>query len=136
VLAVAGSVQLRPALRAEATERGLPVRFLGHVGDRAQLAALLASADVVIAPGPVERFGLAALEALASGTPVVVEGSAYAAAVRAMMDRSEAARRTAARPQAERYPWAAAVSGFLAAHAVTSGPIPCLPGSTSGPGSG
>jgi alpha-1,6-mannosyltransferase len=138
VLAVAGGGPLRASLQAEAAERGLPVRFLGHVRDRDELAGLLATADVAIAPGPVETFGLAALEALASGTPVVVsaesalpevigdaglaadgEGAGYASAVRTLMSRSEAARRAAARTQAERYPWSAAVDGFLAAHRVT-----------------
>jgi len=141
VLAVAGGGPLRPALQAEAAERGLPVRFLGYVGDREELAALLATADIAIAPGPVETFGLAALEALASGTPVVVsaqsalpevigsaglaaggEGPAYAAAVRSLMSRSEDERRATARRQAERYPWSAAVAGFLAAHGSGVGP--------------
>ncbi|WP_262496069.1 glycosyltransferase family 4 protein [Nonomuraea sp. SYSU D8015] len=70
VLAVAGDGPLRPKLMRLAGD--LPVRFLGHIGDRDTLADLLATADVAIAPGPVETFGLAALEALASGTPVVV----------------------------------------------------------------
>lgn len=39
--------------------------------DRARLAELLAAADVYLAPGPIETFGLAALEAVACGTPVV-----------------------------------------------------------------
>ena len=42
------------------------------MANRESLAKLLATADVVIAPGPAETFGLSALEALASGTPVVV----------------------------------------------------------------
>ena len=42
------------------------------MANRESLAKLLAAADVVIAPGPAETFGLSALEALASGTPVVV----------------------------------------------------------------
>jgi alpha-1,6-mannosyltransferase len=135
VLAVAGGGPLRVTLQTEAADRGLPVRFLGHVRDRDELAALLATADVAIAPGPIETFGLSALEALASGTPVVVsaesalpevigdaglaadgEGPAYATAIRALMSRSEAGRRAAARAQAGRYPWSAAVDGFLAAH--------------------
>jgi alpha-1,6-mannosyltransferase len=140
VLAVAGGGPLRVALQREAAERGLPVRFLGHVGDRRELAALLATADVAIAPGPIETFGLAALEALASGTPVVVsaesalpevigdagiaapgEGPAYAAAVCALAARPESDRRRAARMQAERYPWSASVAGFLEAHRVDAG---------------
>jgi alpha-1,6-mannosyltransferase len=135
VLAVAGSGPLRSALQAEAADRGLPVRFLGHVADGDELAALLATADVAIAPGPVETFGLAALEALASGTPVVVsaqsalpevigsaglaaggEGTRYASAVCELLARPEEARRMAARTQAERYPWSTSVDGFLAAH--------------------
>jgi alpha-1,6-mannosyltransferase len=133
VLAVAGSGPLRSALQSEAADRGLPVRFLGHLGDPADLAVLLATADVALAPGPVETFGLAALEALASGTPVVVssdsalpevigdagiavpgEGTGYAQAVLDLMARP--GRRQVARAQACRYPWAASVDGFLAAH--------------------
>jgi alpha-1,6-mannosyltransferase len=135
VLVIAGGGPLRAAMQAEAAERGLPVRFLGYVGDRSELRALLATADVAIAPGPVETFGLAALEALASGTPVVVsaqsalpevigaagiaapgDGPAYAAAVRSLMVVGEEERRGAARRQAERFPWSAAVAGFLAVH--------------------
>jgi alpha-1,6-mannosyltransferase len=137
VLAVAGGGPLRSAMQEEAAARGLPVRFLGHVSDRAELAALLATADVAIAPGPVETFGLAALEALASGTPVVVsvdsalpevigaagvaaagDGRGYAAGVRSLLSRPDAERRAEARRQAERYPWSAAIAGFLAAHGV------------------
>ena len=130
VLAVAGGGPLRPALQAEAAERALPVRFLGHLRDRAELAALLATADVAIAPGPIETFGLAALEALASGTPVVVsaasalpevigpagltgvDGPSYGRAIMSLLSRPD--RRSAARAQASRFPWSAAVDGFLA----------------------
>jgi alpha-1,6-mannosyltransferase len=136
VLAVAGSGPLRSALQTEAAERDLPVRFLGHLGDPDELAVLLATADVALAPGPIETFGLAALEALASGTPVVVssdsalpeviggaglaapgEGPAYAQAVLDLMSRP--GRRPAARAQACRYPWSASVAGFLAAHDIS-----------------
>ncbi|MGH7702265.1 MAG: glycosyltransferase, partial [Gemmatimonadales bacterium] len=47
------------------------VRWLPYQTDRDRLADLLAAADLYIAPGPAETFGLAALEALASGTPVL-----------------------------------------------------------------
>jgi len=50
---------------------GLPATFMGFVDDRDLLASILASADVALAPGPIETFGLAALEAMGSGTPVV-----------------------------------------------------------------
>ncbi|WBP85589.1 glycosyltransferase [Kitasatospora cathayae] len=137
VLAVAGTGPLRERLAARAARLRLPVRFLGHLNGRAELAGLLGSADVVLAPGPVETFGLAALEALACGTPVVASrssalpgliglagvaaadtGPGFASAVRELLDRPEEARRAAARAQAERYGWPAAVAGFLAAHGV------------------
>jgi alpha-1,6-mannosyltransferase len=47
------------------------VRWLPFERDRNRLAELLASADVYLAPGPIETFGLSALEALACGTPVL-----------------------------------------------------------------
>ena len=71
-LVVAGDGPLRGRLERRAAREGLPVTFAGFLPDRADLAALLASADVAIAPGPAETFGLAGLEALACGTPVVV----------------------------------------------------------------
>ncbi|HTO72408.1 MAG TPA: glycosyltransferase, partial [Gemmatimonadales bacterium] len=47
------------------------IAWLPFEADRARLADLFANADCVIAPGPAETFGLSALEALASGTPVL-----------------------------------------------------------------
>jgi len=47
-------------LRQEAKD--LPVTFLGYIADRERLADILASADVSLAPGPIETFCLAALE--------------------------------------------------------------------------
>jgi alpha-1,6-mannosyltransferase len=133
VLAVAGDGTRRTSLAYRAAR--LPVRFAGHIADRSAVAALLASADVVLAPGPVETFGLAALEALACGTPVVVNASsalpevvgdagvavagtpeAFADGVRALMERPEPARRAAARARAEHFGWPQAVDGFLRAH--------------------
>ncbi|MFH9350711.1 glycosyltransferase [Kitasatospora sp. NPDC017646] len=137
VLVVAGTGPLRERLAARAARLRLPVRFLGHLDGRAELAGLLGSADVVLAPGPVETFGLAAMEALACGTPVVVSrssalpgligsagvaavdtGAGFAGAVRQLLARPEEARRAAARAQAERYGWPAAVEAFLVAHGV------------------
>ena len=126
----------RAALRRAAHlygRTGLPVTFAGFLPGRADLAALLASADVAIAPGPAETFGLAALQALACGTPVVVSaesalpevvgeagasvpGEDLTAGVRAVLARPEPARRAAARARAEQYDWGTAVHGFLAAH--------------------
>jgi len=139
VLVVAGDGPRRAALQRQAA--GLPVRFVGFVAGREALARLLATADVVVAPGPVETFGLAALEALASGTPVVAAGEGALAEV---VGRSGGAgvvvsgeaprfadgvlqvaaapaeeRRAAARHRAEELGWDASVSGMLAAHAAT-----------------
>src|SRR6202035_5113499 len=72
VLVVAGDGPLRSRLERVAKSRELPVTFAAFITDPKALAGLLACADVVIAPGRLETFGLAALEALACGTPVVV----------------------------------------------------------------
>jgi alpha-1,6-mannosyltransferase len=133
VLVVAGDGPLRAGLERAARRRSLPVRFAGFVTDPKNLATLLASADVVVAPGPVETFGLAALEALASGTPVVVSagsalpevigdagiavsGEDFADGVRAVLARDAVARRAAARARAEEFGWQASVAAFLAVH--------------------
>ncbi len=50
---------------------GAPVRFHGHLPDRAALAATIAAADVALSVCPAETFGLAVLESLACGVPVV-----------------------------------------------------------------
>ncbi|GGM13418.1 GDP-mannose-dependent alpha-(1-6)-phosphatidylinositol dimannoside mannosyltransferase [Streptomyces fumigatiscleroticus] len=140
VLVVADDGPLRPRLEQRAREHGLPAVFLGHVSDRGLLGALQASADVCLAPGPVETFGLAALEALACGTPVVASassalpevigsagavaadhGEAFADAVERLLARPEAQRREAARARAECFGWGTAVAAFLAAH---EAPVP------------
>jgi len=47
-----------------------PVRFLGYVDGRDELARLYGQADISLSVAPTETFGLAVLEALACGTPV------------------------------------------------------------------
>ena len=47
------------------------VLWMPYENDREQLANLLAAVDLFVAPGSIETFGLSALEALASGTPVL-----------------------------------------------------------------
>lgn len=52
--------------------QGAHVRVIGTEGDPARLARLLASCDAFVHAGDQETFGLAALEAMACGVPVVV----------------------------------------------------------------
>jgi alpha-1,6-mannosyltransferase len=47
------------------------VYFLGHVEQRDQLADIYANCDVFVHPNPREPFGIAPLEAMASGIPLV-----------------------------------------------------------------
>jgi alpha-1,6-mannosyltransferase len=133
VLVIAGDGPLRRALERSARRRGLPVTFAGFITDPRALAALLASADVVVAPGPVETFGLAALEALACGTPVVVSadsalpevigdagvavsGEDFAAGVARVLAQPACERRASARARAVAFGWPAAIEAFLAVH--------------------
>ena len=83
-LVIAGDGPRREALERRAAR--LPITFLGFVDGRRDVARLLATSDVSLAPGPHETFGLAALEALASGTPVVVSRSS---ALREIVGESE-----------------------------------------------
>ncbi|MEV7233017.1 glycosyltransferase [Streptomyces sp. NPDC051020] len=136
-LLVAGDGPLRAGLESRVRAERLPVEFLGHVRDRERMADLQAAADICLAPGPAETFGLSALEALACGTPVVASassalpeviggagaaaadtGGAFAAAVRQLLARPENQRRTAARQRAELFGWDRSVAAFLAAHQV------------------
>jgi alpha-1,6-mannosyltransferase len=68
-LVLAGDGPLRMALQQRAF--GKQVRFLPYQHDREQLADLFAAANLYVAASTVETFGLSALEALASGTPVL-----------------------------------------------------------------
>ena len=70
VLALVGDGPLRSRLVAQAAAAPW-ARFLPYARDRDALAELLAAADVFVAPSSNETFGLAPLEALASGTPVL-----------------------------------------------------------------
>jgi alpha-1,6-mannosyltransferase len=75
-LVVAGEGPMREQLARDAREF-LPGRclFLGHVGGRDDLAELVASVDAFVHTNPREPFGIAPLEALASGVPVVLPRS-------------------------------------------------------------
>jgi glycosyltransferase involved in cell wall biosynthesis len=50
---------------------GVPVRWLGRVHDEVSMAAIYASADVLVVPSVWENLPQTAVEALACGTPVV-----------------------------------------------------------------
>jgi alpha-1,6-mannosyltransferase len=97
---------------------GERVLQLPYQNDAAALARALASADLFVHAGDQETFGLAALEALACGTPVVARacagatdiidgasalgvksasGDAYAAAISSMRSRARDLRETARR---------------------------------------
>ncbi len=122
-------------LRDELLERAsdLPVVFHSYITDRTELAAKMGAADVAVAPGPLETFGLAALEVMACGVPavctdegalqeVVGEGgyvarsnpAAFADGVEALLDRPRSHVR--AREQAERFNWRASAERMLAIH--------------------
>lgn len=135
-LVVAGAGKSDARLRKLAD--GLPVTFLGHLQGRDHVAELLAAADVAICPGPIETFGLAALEAMASGTPVVSartgaiaellrepfgvsaynHGPMMASAVTRLVEGGRAAR-DAARAEAERYPWSRPIERMLELHGLS-----------------
>ena len=115
---------------------GAPVTFHGFIDGRHDLNRHIAAADVSLSVCPSETFGLAVLEALASGTPVVTADrggarelvdaasgawssphpAALADAVLAVAARPEAARRLGARARAEEFPWSATVASMLAVH--------------------
>jgi len=68
-LVLVGSGPAARALRRK--NGGLRAVWLPYERDRDLLADLYAAVDLVVAPGSAETFGLAALEALASGVPVL-----------------------------------------------------------------
>ncbi|HEY9305737.1 MAG TPA: glycosyltransferase [Mycobacterium sp.] len=142
-LVVVGDGPLRAKLQRQAAR--LPIDFTGFVSDRHAVAGLLASADVALAPGPHETFGLAALESLACGTPAVVsrtsalseiitadsgaladnDPAAIAQAVSAIVSRPEEHRRAAARRRAEMFTWHRAAVGMLTTLGAASAPDDC-----------
>lgn len=134
-MTVLGHGPMRETLMREAAD--LPVTFHHYITDRRELADAMTDADVAIAPGPVETFGLAALEAMACGVPTVcpregalseVVGSggivaestpaSCADAVLTLAKRPDARRQ--ARAQAEKFTWSASADRMLELHAAIS----------------
>src|SRR5262249_2345559 len=68
-LVIIGAGPMELALRQQA--EGARVIWLPFERRRDVVADLLAALDVVVTPGVAETFGLAALEAMSGGTPVV-----------------------------------------------------------------
>ena len=119
---------------------GAPVTFHGHVADRDELAERIGEADIALSVCPGETFGLAVLEALACGTPVVT--AAYGGArelvdercgawgepdprslgdaVLELASRPAAETRDAARERAEQFCWSSTVRDMVALHAERS----------------
>jgi alpha-1,6-mannosyltransferase len=135
-LALAGDGILVDDLKCQCAAAGLAnVSFLGHVGDRELLADYYANADIFVHPNPREPYGIAPLEAMASGIPLVApdtggvtayanetnawlaESNPVAFAGRIESVRADAtlriARIAAARATAEERRWPAVASKYL-----------------------
>jgi glycosyltransferase involved in cell wall biosynthesis len=134
-LVVAGEGPMRPGLESECARR-IPGAscFLGHTADRGVLANIYANSDIFIHPNPREPFGIAPLEAMASGLALVApltggvrhyaDGSnawlaeavpdAFAHAVQTIRNGSGVlARLRAARAAAERLDWGSVTDGYF-----------------------
>lgn len=118
-----------------------PVFFHGFVDSRVKVAACYAAADISLSVSPTETFGLAVLEAMACGTPVVTstrgggrelvddtsgawghpDGQSLADAVESLMPRLGPLLRAGARRRAEQYTWQRTVDHMLALHQRVSG---------------
>lgn len=69
-LVMVGNGPDRPALERSVANQGLS-DHVEFIGERHDLVALLSSADVFLLPSAQESFGMAAMEAMSCGTPVV-----------------------------------------------------------------
>lgn len=113
-----------------------PVFFQGFVAGRHEVAKRFASADLSLSVCPAETFGLAVLEALACGTPVVTSNRGGASelvdvssgasgapdplsladAVESILPVLGPELRAGARRRAERYTWQRTIDDMLALH--------------------
>jgi len=115
--------------------RGRRVRVLAYEASETQLAKIYASVDGFVHAGDQETFGLSALEAMASGTPVVVRAAAglaelvdngagiavataeadeWAAAIASLFDGQRETRIRLARARAESLDWRLVIPELLA----------------------
>lgn len=124
----------RAAVLADAERLGVPVDVLGPV-DHDDLPALVAAATVEAFPSTKEGFGLAAMEALAAGTPLVCrdlpvlrevfDGAAtfghdpasLADALGAALDGRHPVSAATGRALADRHTWSAAAEAHLELYA-------------------
>ena len=135
-LLVAGSGNLEAEFKAQAEARtpGM-VQMLGHINGREALADLYANCDIFVHPNPREPFGIAPLEAMASGMALVAPNSGgvttyahslnawlsppdaetFASSVRSIVQdpQASAEKRRLARATAEKYSWNIASDRFL-----------------------
>jgi glycosyltransferase involved in cell wall biosynthesis len=120
----------RAAWEQRARDLGVTPEVLGPVPEP-DLPSLVAGAGVFAFPSAKEGFGLAAMEALAAGIPVVASdlpvlrevlggaarfaasAPAFAAALGDALDRPDPGRRAAGRRVAARYTWTAAAAAHL-----------------------
>jgi len=108
-LVLIGNGGWRAALEARAAASPNTLAVLPFEADRSRLARAYASADLYVAPSPHETFGLAALEAAASGLPIV------GASAGALDERLAGASWARSVPAADPRAWCDAVGELLAA---------------------
>ena len=135
-LVIIGTGPMWKSMRQMAKD--LPIDLLGYIANPRQVAAILASADLTFAPGPLETFCLAALESIASGTPVIASASsavgeflrlaakvpagaiaddnAHSFADAAMRIRNSRGARRSARAAAEFMPWEKTIRLMMQLH--------------------
>ena len=135
-LILAGDGPLRAGLESQAATEKLPIEFLGFVSDKARLANLMAHASCFLAVGPIETFGLAALESLACGTYVLCRDSSaisevisptcggalardaklWSQEIKSVLDMDPAQVSSRARLRAEEFGWDKCASNMLKIH--------------------